>query len=166
MNNDNVVTTNEKDGKMYQYFNGFEFVYADPFEVDYRFDKASQLEDMDLLNQWISDVPRDQDGNLDREKFDNDKSRQRLYLEACHRFIPLIRAALEVKPFDKSTGEGLNSEEILRLWADYILWRAGIKKNIESPPPSATPTDSEASSSPPPAPELRRAVPRRSMVST
>jgi hypothetical protein len=163
-------------------------IYVDPFEVDARFAKAAMSEDMDLLDRWISDVPRNEEtGEVLLDKFS--RGQEQLYLEACFRYIPLIRQALKIRPFDEKTGEGMPGEDVLLLWAAYNAWRHGVKKNTGTPPTSSTPTGSESSSSTgstepspvqppptsprsashmvgPPAPPIDRSAVRRSMDST
>jgi hypothetical protein len=131
--------------RIFKYNNGFEDVFGDPFEIDTRFAAASMNEDMDLINRWISEVPRDADGNIIQSQFT--RGMEALYLQACQRYIPLIRAALEIKPFDKKTGEGMPGDEVLLIWTEYNIFKDKLKKNIEDLPTSATPMDSVPNSS-------------------
>ena len=133
----------------FKYFDGFDDVWGDPFEIDYKFDRAimERNEDIDLLDQWVTEVPHDESGNPDTKRFTKDQ--ERLYLDACRRYIPLIQSALELRPFDRKTGQGLQSIDVLHLWSTYINWKLGVKKNTESPPGSTTPTDSDPNSTRP-----------------
>lgn len=130
--------------KIYKYFNGFEDVFADPAEVDYRMSKASENLDMEVIGQWLT-LPTDESGEvLDDSRLSPGVKAN--FTEACHRLLPSIRAGFEIKEFDKSTGQGMTMDELLGLYADYMEWRAGLKKNTEPSPIVAMPTASTATS--------------------
>lgn len=116
--------------RIFKYFNGSEWVYEDPFEIEFRLNEAEELEDMDLMAKWLS-APKDDNGEFSQTATDAD---YKLYQKACHRLIPIYRKGFALKPFDGSTDEGrkaLTSEEVLNLYADFIIWRNGLKKNTE-----------------------------------
>jgi hypothetical protein len=137
---------------LFRYYNGTDFVYADPFAVDTRFARAALHEDLNLLEQWIANVPRDDDGAVVLNKFS--AGDQQLYMEACLRYVPLICAALEIKQFDTRTGEGMTSEDVLLVWRDFNEWRSSVKKNTEELPSSPTPTEESVPNTSPPAPSM------------
>ena len=114
--------------KIFKYNDGFNDVYGDPFDIDYRFQESSKMENMELIEKWISEVPKDQNGQID---ILGDVGPLRLFNEACRKLIPFIRAAFNLKPFDPSTGEGLTSEQVFELQAEYNDWKEGLKKNTE-----------------------------------
>ncbi len=145
MSDTSTINPSPQNNNLFRYFNGFEQVYGDPFEIDSRFAKAAITEDLELLDSWLTEVPRDEEGNLLIDKIT--RPQEQLYLEACSRYIPLVRAAMEIKPFNKKTGEGLTGEDVLLTWMSYRSWRNDVKKNIETLLDSATPTDSSPSSS-------------------
>lgn len=132
--------------RIYKYNDGFSDLYADPSEIDYRMAKATEMMDMEVIGKWLT-LPTDDDGNVldDSEISAGDKAN---FTEACHRMLPAIRSAFDIKEFDKSTGQGMTMDELLGLWAAYLEWKADVKKNIETPPTDASPTDSTATSSP------------------
>jgi len=124
--------------KIFKYNDGFGDVYGDPAEIDYRMAKASDFEDMTVIDKWL-DIPRNDDGTVDEAKVtDADK---RNFMEACHRILPMIRAGFEVKEFDKTTGEGMTMDGLLLLYASYLEWKLDVKKNTEPPPAAVTPMD-------------------------
>ncbi len=118
----------ELERRIYKYFNGFDDVFVDPSEVDYRLMKSSESEDMATLDKWL-ELPQDEEGTLLEDKID--PKQMELFSEACHRLDPIIRSAFDVKPFDNKTGLGLIHEEVLHLYLDYIEWRLSVKKNID-----------------------------------
>lgn len=121
--------------------------WADPFDVDYRFMRASESEDVKTLDGWLRALPRTPDGDPDRDD-PQFRLHWRNYTEACHRYVPLIRATFGLPDFDPATGEGAAATDVMRIWVAYHDWKAGVKKNIGSPPNSATPSDSAPISSP------------------
>jgi hypothetical protein len=119
--------------------------YADPFEIDYRFQKASETENVDQLQQWMA-IPFREDGTL-KDPGEIDKVQDANYMEGTYRFEPLIRKAFNFPPFDPETGKGLSGNEVLNIWWDYCAWQWLIKKNIDSQQNSAQSMDSTGTSS-------------------
>lgn len=111
--------------RIFKYNNGFADVWEDPFEIEFRVQKAQEFEDMQTLEKWISGI-RNEDGEIDKNA---DENAWKLYLEACHRMIPIIRKGFSLKEFDTSTGQGMTGEEVLDLYASFLEWRNGLKKN-------------------------------------
>jgi hypothetical protein len=119
--------------------------FADPFEVDYRFQKASETEDVDQLNKWMG-IPFREDGSV-KDPSEIDKVQDLLYTEGMHRFEPLVRKAFDFPPFDPSTGRGLSGNEVLGIWWEYCAWQWAVKKNTDLLLNSAQSTDSTENSS-------------------
>lgn len=117
--------------KLYQFFNGFETVFLDPYEVSYRYDKYGQSEEMREAEKWINQAERKEDGEFSETVSDSEKD---LYWEAMHMHVPRIKNALEVPDFNKSTGQGLSAEEIIDSWTNFIEWQNGVKKNTDELP--------------------------------
>lgn len=113
--------------KIYKYNNGFETVWEDPAVIDERFLLASEKEDMNVLEKW-TDLPRDDEGKIPKEIA---SAQVRLYQKATYRYIPLIRKAMNLQPFDPKTGDGLAGEEVLDLWSEFLSWKHDLKKNTE-----------------------------------
>lgn len=114
--------------RIFKFFDGFSDVYDDPFEIDYRFQKASEFEDMKLIDSWIAQLPKDEEGYISKNA---DDSQIKLYEEGAHRYVPIIQKAFLVKPFDRSTGEGLTGNQVLDLYGEYLIWKHDLKKNTE-----------------------------------
>lgn len=154
--------------KLFKYFDGVSEVYGDPFEIVYRFEQAAMDRnvDLNLLDERLSKTPLKEDGSIDSDRMN--KGDQMLFLESCHQFVPLIAAALDIKPFDKKTGEGMQSLDIMASWRQFHEWQAGVKKNIEPPPDSPTPTTESGPSISPQglSMEAAHSPPRQSMAST
>jgi hypothetical protein len=121
-------------------------LFFDPFEVDYHYAEACKGVDIDQINNWLK-IPKTPEGEPDWDKIDKDPILQSNYAEAVHRLVPLIRKAFELEDYDKTTGNGLTSNQVLSLWGDYVDWQFDIKKNTESQPTTVPPTDSQESSS-------------------
>lgn len=131
--------------RIYKYNDGFSDVFGDPAEIDYRIAKASAFEDMQVIGEWLT-LPTDDDGNVLPE--DQLTVAQKVnFTEACHRMLPIIRAGFEIKEFDKATGQGMTMDELLAIYAGYMEWRAGVKKNTDPSPTGAMPMDSVSNSS-------------------
>ena len=123
-------TPKQKEKKIFKYFNGFEEVYEDPFEIDWRFQQASSmLPNFETIDNWL-DLPKDEDGNM-LPVSEIEPAKLKMYNDACHSYIPLIIKAFDLKPFDKKTGEGMTGEDALNLWASYLEWQNNVKKNTE-----------------------------------
>jgi hypothetical protein len=135
--------------RIFKYNNGKADVFADPFEIDYRFQQAAGGEDLEQIDRWM-DLPRTEEGLLDQNKI-NDPGAGKIimaqYMEALHRIEPIVRKTFNLEPFNPETGEGLTNKEVIEIWDDYQLWQADVKKNTSLPPTSATPTDSVETSS-------------------
>jgi hypothetical protein len=123
--------------KIFKYFDGFNWIYGDPFEIDYKFQKASETEDVATLDSWLR-LPRDDEGNLIESKCD--EGVMRLYNEAQYRYVPMVQKAFGLKPFNKVTGEGLTMSDVIDLWSSYLIWKFDLKKNTEDLPTAATPS--------------------------
>jgi hypothetical protein len=130
--------------RIYKYNDGFSDVFADPSEIDYRMAKASEILDMEAINNWL-DLPRDDDGNILESQIT--PGQQANFFEACHRLLPVIRAGFNIKEFDTATGQGLTMDELLKLWADYKEWQYNVKKNTDDSPTDSTPTGIPGTSS-------------------
>ncbi len=130
--------------EIYKYNDGFNDVWEDPAEIDYRMAKASEDLDMEVINQWLT-IPIDDNGNPDEGKMSSGS--QKNFVEACHRILPVVRAGFNVKAFDRTTGQGLTTNELLSLYAGYLEWQVDLKKNTGELPIDATVTDSPAISS-------------------
>jgi hypothetical protein len=119
-------------------------LFGDPFEIDQRFEEACIPEDMETIDKWIDQVPRTSDGEIDYDKAD--RASLALYHKGTARYVPLIRAAFNLAPFDSSTGKGATAVECLELWTSFINWKFNLKKNTDTVPTSVKPTDSGKSS--------------------
>lgn len=138
---------------IFKYWNGFEEVYADPFEIDMKFQEASELESVEAYWKWINDyailVKKYEDESSEKEKTEDVmkfevgefNSAQQLYFKAQYNLIPIIRKSFDIKPFDKATGEGMSSDQIIDMYGSYLEWKFDLKKNTDSPPISVVPTD-------------------------
>lgn len=120
-------TSNSIQRGIFKFNNGFKDIYADPFEIDWALQKASEFEDMKNIDEWLQ-IPHNEDGSIPDSVPDSDI---KLYKEACHRLVPIIRKAFEIAPFNKETGDGLTGEQVLDVYANYILWSIDLKKSIE-----------------------------------
>ncbi len=130
--------------EIYKYNDGFNDVWGDPGEIDYRMARSSEDMDMEVINQWLN-IPMDDDGNPDEEKIS--PGAQKNFVEACHRILPVIRAGFDIKKFDRTTGQGLTTNELLSLYAGYLNWQVDLKKNTGESPTGVTATDSPVTSS-------------------
>ena len=125
----------EKD-KLFKYNDGESDVYGDPSEIDF------QIDHLDVQGILFPDrlamLPLKDDGSIDFDKAD--PLDIKLAADASHDAESLIRQAFQLKPFDRTTGNGLTYEEVLRLYARYIDWRDSIKKDMPGQPGSAVGT--------------------------
>ena len=123
------------DRKIFSYNDGFEDVHADPGEIDYRFAKASESEDMDTLNKWLEvpdeDATTSPDTAMEKAMEKARESRLQQFAEACHRLDPIVRHAFEIRPFDRKTGQGMLHEEVINLYLAYMEWKFDLKKNTD-----------------------------------
>jgi len=116
--------------RIFNFFDGFSNIAEDPFEIEFRIQEAEELEDMKIINEWLSRI-RDDKGDILSSADEND---WKLYRKACHRLIPIYRKGFNLKPFDGSSEEGqkgLTGEEVLDLYANFLIWRNDLKKNTE-----------------------------------
>lgn len=109
---------------IFKYFNGVKEVYADPFELDWRMQDATKMEQsIDTKDSWLNPTP-DAEGNFDRHQIS-------LLNDAYHFYIPIVVKVFKLKSLDEETGEGMTGEDIIDLWSRYLTWRFELKKNTE-----------------------------------
>ena len=127
--------------RIFKYYNGFNDVYADPMEVDYKFIRATENEDMETIFSWIGE---EKDENGQKDESENKKKK---LVMGIYRLDPIIREAFQIPAFNPETGEGLTQDETIGIYSDYCEWKEAVKKNIEQQQISATSSDSQKSSS-------------------
>jgi hypothetical protein len=110
----------------FKYNDGFKDVYGDPFEIDMRFQKSTELENMETIEKWISETPRDKEGMISES---TDASQIKLFNMACSKLLPHLRAAFKLQPFNEETGEGLTADQVFGIQGDYNNWKDSLKKN-------------------------------------
>src|SRR5208282_2569908 len=108
---------------IYKYNNGEKEVFADPMDIDIRFSKAMEMEDIDTVMGWL--FPG-YDEETKKWKGDD-----KLFLDAVNRVCPAIAVAFKVKPFDENTGEGFLKGSLINMYSQYLNWMANLKKNTE-----------------------------------
>lgn len=124
------------DKRIFKYFDGESEIFADPSELDF------QIAHLDIeqimFPERLADIPTLADGTIDHAKIN--PLDVKLMVDSSHDADPLIRQAFQVKPFDRTTGKGMLFEEVVELFNDYLTWRNDVKKNMQTPPTSATAT--------------------------
>jgi hypothetical protein len=115
---------NKDKRKIFKYFNGKKEVYGDPFVINMNFFRALDSENVESLF----------------EKMDNKDIQGSEYEDTVLRILPGIKAGFGVSEVDPDTGEGLTVDEMVELFGDFLVWRADLKKNTETSPNGAAPS--------------------------
>lgn len=100
----------------FKYEVGGETRYADPYEVEDKFNQFMESLDREAIENW-----------LDVEKTSDD----RLRLRGLMKIKPVIAKVFGLPEMDPSTGEGMTSEEIIDVWFSFREWQIGLKKNTD-----------------------------------
>jgi hypothetical protein len=104
------------------YFNGTEVVYADPIRLKRRLDHALEGE----TPKWI-------------ERY-NDPAHPQHY-DAQERVLAAAVWAMELRPFNPQTGEGVLEAEVEQALYGFLEYLEGKGPRAESTPTSSTPSE-------------------------
>lgn len=122
--------------RIFKFNDGDSEAFADPSELDFQISRLD-IERI-MFPERLADVPTLPDGTIDYAKID--PLDVRLMIDSSHDADPLIRQAFGIRPFDRTTGDGMLFEEVIELFNNYLSWRNDIKKNMPATPTSATAT--------------------------
>jgi hypothetical protein len=133
---------------IFKYFDGQNEVHGDPTAIERKLRLATGGRFYDILR--ATQKPKDYKGWLDEIADEKTPEERRAGLlqsvrdanlaadQAAEEITPAIRAAFEMVPFDKTTGQGATDDHCIDAWNAFTAFREQKKSSGEKEPKSAT----------------------------